>query len=165
DLEAQWRVAEHFTLYANMEFIDATYKDKLTRSTDPIDLSGEPTGEPYLSASLGASYGWALGASGDLELSGRYAYRGESRCNAGSGLQGTCAPQSSFKVGEATNRLDLRLAWTSTNDKYGLAAYMTNALNDQYVTGINNITTDTFGTPFSLISEPRMWGVEATISF
>jgi len=46
-----------------------------------------------------------------------------------------------------------------------VAAYVTNVLDDQYVTGVNNITTDTFGTPFTLISEPRMWGVEATVAF
>lgn len=165
DVDAQWRPVNQLRLYANLAFIDATYKDKITRGTDPLDLSGEPTGEPYLSASLGASYGWALGATGDLELSSRYAYRGKSRCNSDSERQGTCALQSSFKVGESTQRLDLRLAWTSANDMFGLAAYVTNALDDQYVTGINNITTETFGTPFASISEPRLWGVEATISF
>jgi iron complex outermembrane receptor protein len=165
DLEAQWRPGDHIMLYANLAFIDATYKDKVTRGTDPIDLSGEPTGEPYLSAALGASYGWALGAAGNLDLSGRYSYRGESRCNADSERQGTCQLQSNFEVGEDQQRLDLRLAWTSTNDRYGLAAYVTNVLDDQYVTGINNITTDTFGTPFASISEPRMWGVEATVAF
>lgn len=165
DVEAQWRPVDHLALYASVEFIDATYKDKVTRGTDPLDLSGEPTGEPHLSAALGASYEWTLGDLGGLDLSGRYAYRGESRCNADSERQGTCQLQSSFEVGEATQRLDLRLAWTSTNEKYGLAAYATNVLDDQYVTGVNNITTDTFGTPFTLISEPRMWGVEATVAF
>jgi iron complex outermembrane receptor protein len=165
DLEAQWKPAEHVTLYASAEFIDATYKKNMTRGTDPLDLSGEPTGEPYLTAALGASYGWALGTLGDLALSGRYAYRGESRCNADSERQGTCALNASFKVGEATQRLDMRLAWTSLNGKYGLAGYVTNVLDDQYVTGVNNLTTDTFGTPFGLISEPRMWGVEATVAF
>jgi iron complex outermembrane receptor protein len=165
DVEAQWRPVDHLALYASVEFIDATYKDKLTRGTDPLDLSGEPTGEPHLSAALGASYEWTLGNLGGLDLSGRYAYRGESRCNADSERQGTCQLQSSFEVGEASQRLDLRLAWTSTNEKYGLAAYVTNALDDQYVTGVNNITTDTFGTPFTLVSEPRMWGVEATVAF
>lgn len=165
DVDAQWRPMDQLRLYANVAFIDATYKDKVTRGTDPLDLSGEPTGEPYFSAALGASYGWALGAAGDLELSGRYAYRGESRCNADSERQGTCALQSAFEVGEATQRLDLRLAWTSANDTFGLAAYGTNVLDDQYVTGINPLTTDTFGTPFASISEPRVWSVEATISF
>jgi iron complex outermembrane receptor protein len=165
DVDAQWRPVDQLRLYANLEFIDATYKSKLTRGTDPLDLSGEPTGEPYLSAALGASYGWALGATGALELSGRYAYRGKSRCNADSERQGTCALQSVVKVGEATHRLDLRLAWSSASDMFGVAAYVTNVFDDQYVTGINNITTETFGTPFASISEPRLWGLEATISF
>jgi iron complex outermembrane receptor protein len=165
DVEAQWLPADHVTLSANVEYIDTTYKDKVTRGTDPIDLSGQPTGEPYLTAALGASYGWGLGTLGDLNLSGRYSYRGETRCNDDSVRQGACALQASFEVGEAQQRLDLRLAWTSLNEKYGLAAYVTNVLDDQYVGGVNNITTDTFGTPFSLISEPRMWGVEATVAF
>jgi iron complex outermembrane receptor protein len=165
DVDAQWRPVDQLRLYANVAFIDATYKEKVTRGTDPLDLSGEPTGEPYLSAALGASYGWALGGTGDLELSSRYAYRGKSRCNADSERQGSCALQSAFDVGEATERLDLRLAWTSAKDTFGLAAYVTNVLDDQYVSGINNITTETFGTPFASISEPRQWGVEATISF
>ncbi|MFL6578133.1 MAG: TonB-dependent receptor [Povalibacter sp.] len=165
DVEAQWMPADHLTLYANLEYIDATYKDKLTRGTDPVDLSGEPTGEPYLSAALGASYGWALGSVGNLEMSGRFSYRGESRCNADSKLQGTCQVSTNFKVGEATQRLDMRLGWNSTNDKYGVAGYVTNLLDDQYVTGVNNITNNTFGTPFGSISEPRMWGMEATVRF
>jgi iron complex outermembrane receptor protein len=165
DLEAQWKATANFMLFGNVEFIDATYKDNVTRGSDPLDLSGQPTGEPYLNAALGASYGWTLGNLGGLDLSGRYAYRGESRCNDDSVRQGSCQLQSTFKVGEATQRLDVRLAWTSTNQKYGVAAYVTNVLDDQYVTGVNNITTETFGTPFTLISEPRMWGVEATVAF
>jgi iron complex outermembrane receptor protein len=165
EADVQWRATDHFTLYANAAFIDATYKDKFTQDVVPVDLSGEPTGEPYFSAALGARYDWVLGNSGNLELSGRYAYRGESRCNADSELQGSCARQTIFEVGEATQRLDARLAWNSTNEKYGLAAFVTNVLDDQYVTGINNLTTDIFGTAFGSISEPRMWGVEATVSF
>jgi iron complex outermembrane receptor protein len=165
DVDAQWKATDHFTLFGNVAFIDATYKDKMTQDAVPVDLSGEPTGEPYLSAALGARYEWVLGGAGKMDLSGRYAYRGESRCNANSELQGDCVSQSVFEVGEATQRLDLRVSWASTDDKYGLAAYVTNALDDQYVTGINNLTTDTFGTPFASISEPRMWGVEATVKF
>jgi iron complex outermembrane receptor protein len=165
DVDAQWRPTDQFRLYGNVAFIDATYKEKLTRDTPTLDLAGKPTGEPYFSAALGASYGWALGASGDLELSSRYAYRGKQRCNADSERQGTCGRLSVFEVGEATQRLDMRLGWTSASEMFGLAAFVTNLLDDQYVTGINNITTRTFGTPFASISEPRMWGVEATVSF
>jgi iron complex outermembrane receptor protein len=165
DVDATWKASDHFTLFANAEYINATYKDNMTQGDNPVDLSGEPTGEPYLSASLGASYGWVLGSAGNLDLSGRYAYRGASRCNADSTLQGTCQVSPSFKVGEATQRLDMRFGWNSMSEKYGLAGYVTNVLDDQYVTGVNNLTTNIFGTPFASISEPRMWGVEATVKF
>jgi len=163
DVDAQWKATEHFSLFANAEWLNATYKNKTTESG--LDLSGEPTGEPYLSASLGARYGWVLGGAGNLDLSGRYAYRGAARCNADSAVQGSCASLTPFQVNEATQRLDLRLGWNSTNDKYGVAGYVTNALNDQYVTGINNLSAGVFGTPFASISEPRLWGVEATVKF
>ena len=163
DVDTQWKATEHFTLFANAEFLNATYKNKVTESG--TDLSGDPTGEPYFSAALGARYGWVLGGAGNLDLSGRYAYRGAARCNADSEVQGSCASLTPFEVNEATQRLDLRLGWNSTDDKYGLAAYVTNALGDQYVTGINNLSNGVFGTPFASVSEPRMWGVEATVKF
>jgi iron complex outermembrane receptor protein len=163
DAEARWQPYDHIMLYANVAFIDATYKDKVTR--DDVDLSGEPTGEPYLSAALGASYVWMLDAFGDLDLSARYAYRGESRCNSDSQRQGTCQVSPNFDVGEEQHRLDVRLAWTSEDDRWGLAAFVTNVLDDQYVTGVNNLTNASFGTPFASISEPRQWGLEAFVGF
>jgi iron complex outermembrane receptor protein len=165
DVDAQWHATDNFTLYGNVAFIDATYKDKQTLGPDPVDLSGEPTGEPYLSAALGARYTWSLGNAGSLDLAGRFAYRGESRCNADSEDQGSCAQETIFKVNEATQRMDLRLGWLSQDEKYGIAGFVTNLLDDQYVTGINNLTTGTFGTAFASVSEPRMWGVEATVRF
>ena len=165
DAEARWQPYDHVTLYANLAFIDATYQDKVTRGDDPVDLSGEPTGEPYLSAALGASYIWGLGANGDLDLSGRYAFRGESRCNADSTRQGTCQVSPNVEVGEVQQRLDVRLAWSSDDQRWGAAVFVTNLLDDQYVTGVNNLTTDTFGTPFASISEPRQWGVELSAAF
>jgi iron complex outermembrane receptor protein len=163
DAEARWQPYDHIMLYANVAFIDATFKDKVTR--DGTDLSGEPTGEPYLSAALGASYVWMLDTYGDLDLSGRYAFRGESRCNADSQQQGTCQVSPNFDVDEEQHRLDVRLAWTSDDDRYGAAAFVTNVFDDQYVTGVNNLTRDTFGTPFASISEPRQWGFEVFVAF
>lgn len=162
DAEMRWQPYDQVTLFANLAFIDATYKDKFVNDTD---LSGEPTGEPYLSASLGASYVWTLGAAGKLDLSGRYAYRGETRCNEESEVQGTCRTSPAFDVGEDQHRTDVRLAWTSDDDRWGLAAFVTNVFDDQYVTGVNNISADTLGTPFASISEPRQWGVEFTAAF
>jgi iron complex outermembrane receptor protein len=151
------------TLSANFAYIDSTYKDYVTFGGD--DLSGDPTGEPKWSAAIGASYVWTLGSYGKLDLSANHAYRGEQRCNAGSTLQGTCQTSPNFKVGEATQRTDVRLAWSDAHDAWGVAAYVTNLFDNRYVTGVNNITTDTFGTPFASISEPRLWGVELRRSF
>ena len=68
-------------------------------------------------------------------------------------------------VREVQQRLDLRLAWSSDDQRWGAAVFVTNLLDDQYITGVNNLTTDTFGTPFASISEPRQWGVEFSAAF
>ncbi len=81
-----------------------------------------------VSAALGASYSWALSASGMWSCPGRYAYRGKSRCNADSERQGTCALQGGLRGRRWPQRVDLRLAWTSASDTFGLAACVTNLL-------------------------------------
>jgi iron complex outermembrane receptor protein len=166
EVEARWQPVDALTLLANVAWIDATYKEKFVgEGDDRRDLSGEPTGEPYFSAAFGASYVWTLAGYGKVDLSAMHAYRGESRCNADSEFQGSCQVSPNFEVGEATNRTDLRLAWTDENERWGAAAFLTNAFDERYVTGVNNLTRDTFGTPFASISEPRMWGVEAHFNF
>jgi len=161
EVDARWQPIDALTFTANLALIDATYKSKfLGDGDDRRDLSGQPTGEPYASMALGVSYVWNLSQYGLLDASAVYAYRGESRCNADSEFQGTCQVSPNFTVGGPTNRTDLRLAWSSAGDRWGVAAFLTNAFDDRYVTGVNNLTTNTFGTPFASISEPRMWGLE-----
>ena len=161
EAEARWQPNDALTFTANLALIDATYKEKFVGEGDERrNLSGQPTGEPYAALSLGASYVWNLSQYGLLDASAMYAYRGESRCNSDSAFQGTCQVSPNFTVGGPTNRTDLRLAWSSAGDRWGVAAFLTNAFDDRYVTGVNNLTTNTFGTPFASISEPRMWGLE-----
>ncbi len=163
DAELRWQPYDEVTLYANVAFIDATYDDKV--APDGTDLSGEPTGEPYLSAALGASYVWLLGPNGLVDLSAQFGYRGEARCNRESKAQGECQVSPSVPVGDAQSRLDARLAWKNSTDRWGVAAFVTNLLDDQYVTRFNNITASTLGTPFASVSEPRAWGLEAFVTF
>ena len=161
EVEARWQPIDALTFTANLALIDATYKKKFVgEGADRRDLAGDPTGEPYASAAVGASYVWSLSQYGLLDASVMHAYRGESRCNADSAFQGTCQVSPNFTVGGPTNRTDLRLAWSSAGDRWGVAAFLTNAFDERYVTGVNNLTTNTFGTPFAAISEPRMWGLE-----
>jgi iron complex outermembrane recepter protein len=163
DAELRWQPFDEVTLYANVAFIDATYDDKV--ALDGTDLSGEPTGEPYLSAALGASYVWLLGPNGLVDLSTQFGYRGEARCNRESRAQGECQVSPSVPVGDDQSRLDARLAWKNATDRWGLAAFVTNLLDDQYVTRFDNITASTLGTPFASVSKPRAWGFEAFVSF
>ncbi len=167
DAEVRWQPTDALTLAANLALIDATYTKRRVDDGNggTTNLAGEPTGEPYVSAALSASYVWLLGSYGLVDASAIHAYRGESRCNSASQFQGTCQVSPSFEVGEATHRTDLRLAWSSAGDRWGVAAYLTNAFDERYVTGVNNLTTGTFGTPFASISEPRMWGLEFRTNF
>lgn len=163
DAELRWQPFDEVTFYANVAFIDATYDDKVAR--DGTDLSGEPTGEPHLSAALGASYVWLLGPNGLVDLSTQFGYRGEARCNQESKAQGECQVSPRVPVGDAQSRLDARLAWKNATDRWGVAAFVINLLDDQYVTRVNDITASTLGTPFASVSEPRAWGFEAFVSF
>ena len=163
DLEARWQPVADLEFSANVAWIDATYADKTT--AEGVDLSGDPTGEPYWSMSVGADYVISLGGHGHADLSAQWGYRGKTRCNGAATLQGTCQVSPNFKVGESQQRLDLRAAWTSDSEHWGAAVFVTNVLDDQYVEGVNNLTTGTFGTPFASITPPRQWGVEASYQF
>ena len=131
EVDARWQPLEAFTMTANLAFIDATYKDKVTRD------GGRPVGRTdrraALSAALGASYVWSLGNHGLLDLSAMHAYRGESRCNKESKAQGDCTISPNFEVGEATNRTDVRIGWTDYDDRWGVAAFVNNVFDNQYV--------------------------------
>ena len=132
---------------------------------DGIDLGGEPTGEPWFSASVGGSYLWDLAASGSLRLSVRHAYRGASRCNDASGTQGTCGRYAAFQIGGASNRTDVQLQWRSPQDRWSVAAYANNLFDNRYVTGLQQYGTTVFGTVGATVSEPRHFGVEAQFRF
>src|SRR6516164_7383557 len=71
-----------------------------------------------------------------------------------------------FRTGEATNRTDARLAWTS----HGLvpvtvAVYSNHLFDYRYVTGVQTISATTLGTPFTNITAPRFYGVEVGARF
>ncbi len=162
EFEGQWQATDALGFQANMAYIDATYKDKVTSTG--VDLSGEPTGEPNWSFAFGGNYRW-LTRHGDVELSVQSSYRGASRCNGDSQLQGTCQVSPNFRTGAAQQRTDIRLGWTSPDDRWAVSVFGTNVFDKRYVTGVSNLTTSVFGTPNASITPPRAWGVELRASF
>lgn len=163
ELEALWQPVRDLRLNFTGAYIDATYRKAVADSG--AVLTGQPTGEPRFSYTAGLAYTWHNVASGQLEFDLNYAYRGKTRCNNDSRLQGECVISPNFKVGEAQHRTDARLDWHAPGDRWGIALYASNLFNDRYVTGVDNITATVFGTPYANITPPRMWGVEFRAKF
>lgn len=163
DFELRWSPAEPLKLFANAQYIDATFKNFI--QPDGTDLSGEPTGEASFSAAFGARYEREISYGGRIMFQAVHSYEGASRSNSGSNTQGTTSATTVFETGGAQNRTDLRLAWTSPSDTLEWGVYVNNVFDNRYVTGINNLTAATLGTPFVGITQPLFWGSDLKVKF
>jgi len=163
ELEAQWQPVDDLRLSFTGAYIDATYSKAVAPSG--VSLSGQPTGEPKFSFAAALGYTWHAVAGGKLEANINHAFRGESRCNRDSQLQGTCQVSPNFSTGASQQRTDARLDWSAANDHWGVAFYVNNLFDKRYVTGVSNISASVFGTPYASITPPRMWGVEWRAKF
>lgn len=156
EAEVQWQPIDALLLHANVAYIDSVYSHKI--ADDGADLSGQPTGIPKLSFAVGLQYTWQL-SSGRLAFNIDQAYRGKGRCNSDSQLQGSCQVSPNFQVNGSQSRTDMRLGWTSQDGHWSAAVYANNLFNRRYVLGVTNVSATTLGTPFGIISPPRMFGV------
>ncbi len=163
DVQSNWQPSENLTVFANAQYIDATFKDRTL--DDGTDLSGEPTGEPTLQAVFGARYSQELSTGGRLNLQIAHSYQSSTRENSDSLRQGNLSLTTAFDVGVAENRTDLRAAWTSPDERYEVGVYANNVFDNQYVSGVNNLTAATLGTPFVSLSDPMFWGADLKVKF
>jgi iron complex outermembrane recepter protein len=164
DFEARWQATSALRLNFLAAYIDDTYKDYT--APDGTDLSGQATGEPLWSLAGGIDYLWHDVVGGDLDFVLQDAYRGATRCNADSAVQGSCLTIPSFKIGTAENRTDARIGWVSQGHvPVSVALYVNNLFDKQYATGVQTISATTLGTPFSNITAPRFYGVELGVHF
>lgn len=163
ELEAQWQPVEALRLNFTSAYIDDTYTKGL--STSGVNLAGQPTGEPFFSATAGLAYTWHDIYNGDLELDLQYAYRGRTRCNADSQVQGNCLVTPYFTIGGSTQRTDGRLDWHTPDGRWGVGLFANNIFNKRYVVSEGNTSTDVFGTPYATITPPRVWGLELRAKF
>jgi len=164
DFEARWQATSALRLNFVAAYIDDTYKDYI--APDGTNLSGQATGEPLWSLAGGIDYLWHDVAGGDLDFVLQDAYRGATRCNADSAVQGSCLTIPTFKIGTAENRTDARIGWVSQGHvPVSVALYVNNLFDKQYATGVQTISATTLGTPFSNITAPRFYGVELGVHF
>jgi iron complex outermembrane receptor protein len=164
ETEARWQATDGLRLYLTAAYIDSTYKDYV--APDGTVLTGQATGVPLWSAAGGLDYQWRGLAGGDVDITLQHAYLGAQRCNADSQAQGSCLSIPTFSTGEASNRTDARLAWTSHGSvPVTVAVYGNNLFDNRYVTGVQTISATTLGTPFSNVTAPRFYGAEIAAHF
>ncbi|PHR92803.1 MAG: TonB-dependent receptor [Robiginitomaculum sp.] len=163
DVQIQWAPSTPLSFFGNLQIIDATFKNNVTRSG--IDLSGEPTGEPTLSAAFGGKYTHDLNMGGSLSFQAAQSFRSKTRLNKTSVAQGTAAASSVFETGTAQGRTDVRLSWTSPSGQFEWGMYANNLFDNQYVNSINNLTAGSYGTPHTTLSNPRFWGSDIKFKF
>ncbi len=163
DFDARWQVTKAFSINAAMGWIESKYSGYVT--PEGINLDGQPTGEPRFSASVGAAYVADLGDAGSLRFSGRHSYRGAQRCNAGDALQGTCGISRVLNIGESRNLTDLRVSWSSKDDRWTVSAYGNNLGNNRYVTGLNTYGAAALGVVGAGVTAPRHYGLEVQLRY
>lgn len=87
-------------------------------------------------------------------------------CNSFAVTQGTCGGDfNNFEVGTSRKRTDLRTYWHEPSGRVQIGAFVNNVFDNVYVNGINNLTTDVFGTPFASISQPRLFGFDVKFKY
>ena len=169
DLEAHWQPVRPLAFGLSAAYIDSTYtkyfSQFVTVGGQPENLAGQPTGEPLWSFSATADYAIPLADGSAIDIFLAHSYRGASRCNDESVATRACLPQASFPLGVAENITDGRVGWRSANHKWAVSVYANNLFDHRYVTGVNNITAATFGTPIASVNAPRWYGIDLHAAF
>lgn len=163
DFNARWQPTSALGLDLNAAYINSRYKNYVT--PEGQDLDGQPTGEPTWSFAAGANYTWLLAEAGAIRASLRHAYRGRTRCADDALTQGNCGRYAAFTIGEAQQRTDLYVRWSSPADIWGVAVYANNLFDNQYVTGLHGYGTTVFGTTGAGVTAPRFYGMELQYKF
>jgi iron complex outermembrane receptor protein len=99
-------------------------------------------------------------ASGDLALRLEYVFF-ENNDEADPAVLDPGVPG----FGEDRKLLNARAAWTTQSGHWTFGLWGKNLLDNEVTSGINDITTASFGTPFVTIDPPRTYGVEAAYNF
>jgi iron complex outermembrane recepter protein len=163
DLEMRWRPTSSLSLGLAAAYVDSTYKKYISQYG--TNLAGEPTGEPTLSFSANGDFSIPLPGGSNIDLFIATSYRGATRCNTDALATKTCLPAAAFSLGGSQTITDARLGWRSASGKWGASLYGNNLFDKRYVTGINQITAATFGTPIASVNAPRRYGIDLHAAF
>ncbi len=169
DLDSQWLATDDLSFTLAAGFIDSTWS---TRTERGLDVSGQPTGEPYARIVVGVDYDYALpDGFGSLAFHADNSYTTGVRDNdadalADSVLLGLGVKQSLLdELDEARNITNARLSWFDPSDTYSVSVYVENLFDNQVPRGFNDLTADSLGTPYVRVDTPRFYGVDLGFNF
>jgi len=169
DFNAIWQPTDQLQFALNGNLIDATVKKPGPTLPGEVPIiGGKPTGEPWLSFTVAASYTLPLANGDDLRFDATHAYRGHGRCNSNipsTTVVNSCNEPLPFDSNKAENTTDLRVSYIAGRGNYKISAFVNNLFDNRWVTYLGGDGVDTLGTPAAEISAPRTGGVDLTMRF
>lgn len=164
EFEANWRVTDRFRISGFMGYTDAKYIDFQAVGAGGVivDLTNQPfLATPKFSSRLGATYDFPL-ANGRLRFGGGWNHQSNTS------YQVIFFPGAESGV---VDLLDARVSWTSQDNRWEVAAWATNLLNEEYLTaaqanrsGVAS-SASAVATAYGTQGDPRFFGISLTARF
>ncbi|HWK34671.1 TonB-dependent receptor, partial [Sphingomonas sp.] len=166
DLDTRFAVSRDFAISATAGLIESKW---VTRIEQGVDIGGQPTGEPAFRGVLGLHYAHDTGR-GTIFGDGSYSYTSRARINdATRATDAAIAPFIDWaqldRLRSPRNIVNARIGWRSPGDRYSIALYAENLLNQKYLRTLNTISADIFQTPYVRRDRPGFYGAELGFKF
>jgi iron complex outermembrane receptor protein len=173
DLDTQFVISRDFSITGTAGLIESKW---VKRTEQGIDISGQPTGEPVFRGIVGLHYKHDTG-NGTIFGDASYSYTSRQRLNdAARAINAFIATPVSAggpgvdlskidKLWAPRNIINAKIGWRSPGERYSIALFAENLLNEKYLRTLNTITADTFLTPYVRRDQPGFYGIELGLKF
>jgi iron complex outermembrane receptor protein len=156
EFEAEFRPIRAFDIGANVSLLNAkyaNYPDAPSTGTATVDATGHYLNEsPPFSMNTWAQYNWDLPDGARIWVRGEYSYQTRVYFTA---------VNDDIQTQAAYGLANFLVGWNSTNGRWGVDAYIKNALNQQYI-----IQTGSFSaTPAGTAGPPMTIGAQVSRKF
>jgi iron complex outermembrane receptor protein len=173
DLDTQFVISRDFSITGTAGLIESKW---VKRTEQGFDISGQPTGEPVFRGIIGLHYKHDTG-NGTIFGDASYSYTSRQRLNdAARAINAFIAtPVAAGGAGVDLSKIDklwaprniinAKIGWRSPGERYSIALFAENLLNEKYLRTLNTITADTFHTPYVRRDQPGFYGIELGLKF
>jgi iron complex outermembrane recepter protein len=151
ELEAQWLLGSYFQILATYAWLDTEYTE-LENNLAPFE-GNALRNAPDNAYSISAIFDYPL-SSGSINARADYTYKDDAYQDIQNQEE---ALMPSYDV------LNLRLAYVAANERWELAAWLKNALDEEYL--LHNSVLNPGLAQLPLPAAPRTWGLTATLNF